>query len=212
MVIPDSLLYLLYSINVVVGLLLGGFLYREFHEGFMVVIRGRVLSLKWGVVSFLLLGAALNLFWLYKVRALQEDLVLLLLMFSGMVAPFVWMAAVAVGRFLLFDVVMGFLGEVSDSFAGIHQQLQQWLRQHDLEEAHQHDNRMDKIRKVRRRWTSRLISRKEAVSEIAQIKGKPTRRKRKRTAQSNASGAEAESMPGLMSGFVDKVLQEKRKR
>lgn len=96
---PDSLLYLLYGLNGLVGLMLGSFLYREYHEGFMVVVRERVLSLKWFVVALLLLVVALNLFWLIKVRKLDQDIILLLLMFSGMVAPFLWMAILRRGVF-----------------------------------------------------------------------------------------------------------------
>ncbi len=209
---PDSLLYLLYGVNSMAGLLLGGFLYREYHEGFMVVVRDKVLSLKWLMVALLLLVVTLNLFWLIRIRKLDQDLILLLLMFSGMAAPFLWMAILAVGRFLLLDVLMGFLGEVSESFSGLRQQLQQWLQQRDLEDEHQHDDNMEKIRKVRRQWSKKAISRKDAVNKISKIskKEKSSRsRRRKRKQQGSDSGS---TMPGLMSGFIDRVLDEKEKR
>lgn len=214
---PDFLLYLLYAVNSVAGLMLGGFLYREYHEGFMVVIRERVRSLKWFVTSLLLLVVTLNLFWFIKIRQLDQDLLLLLLMFSGMVAPFLWMATVAVGRFLLLDVLMGFMGEVSESFSGLHQQLQQWLQQRDLADEHQHDTNMEKIRKVRRQWAKKTISRKEAVNKISRInkkkrsgerQGKQTKRKITKQSDSRAD----ESMPGLMSGFIERALGEKEQR
>lgn len=209
---PDSLLYLLYGVNSMAGLLLGGFLYREYHEGFMVVVRDKVLSLKWLMVALLLLVVTLNLFWLIRIRKLDQDLILLLLMFSGMAAPFLWMAILAVGRFLLLDVLMGFLGEVSESFSGLRQQLQQWLQQRDLEDEHQHDDNMEKIRKVRRQWSKKAISRKDAVNKISKIskKEKSSRSRRRKRKQ---QGSDSEStMPGLMSGFIDRVLDEKEKR
>ena len=175
----------------------------------MVLFRERVFSLKWLVVSLLLSAVALNLFWLLKIRTLESDWILLLLMFSGMVVPFLWMATVAVGRFLLLDVLMGFLGEVSESFSGMRQQLQQWLQQRDLAEEHQHDDKMEKIRKVRHQWSKRAISRKDAVDRISRInRGKKRKRGTKKRVDQEQQG---ESMPGLMSGFIDRILDEKKK-
>jgi hypothetical protein len=210
---PEPLLYLLYALNGLAGALLGGFLYREYQEGFMVLVRERVISLKWLVVLLLLLVVALNLFWLLKVRGLNGDWLLLLLMFSGMVAPFLWVAALAVGRFLLLDVLMGFLGEVSDSFSATRQQLQQWLQQRDLAEEHQHDDRMEKIRKVRRQWAKRSISRSDAVEKISRISKKGG--KGRKTTERKGGGRQqpaGDSMPGLMSGFIDRLLDEKERR
>ncbi len=211
-------LYLLYLLNGGVGLLLGLFLYREYHEGFMVLIRERVFSLKWVVVPLLLIASLLNIVWFYKIRQLDQDLILLLLIFSGMVVPFLWMAVLTAGRFLLLDVLMGFLGEVSESFSAIRQDLQQWLQKRDIQEQHQHEDMMDRIRKVRRQWAEKRISRKDAVDKISKLKKKSGGSKAKKKTAASAgrkrkSTKKAESeMSTLMSGFIDRVMDEKENK
>ena len=216
---PDfqSFLYLLYLLNSIVGLLLGLFLYREYHEGFMVLIRDRVFSLRWVVVPLLLLVPSLNLFWLYKIRALSDELVVLLLMFSGLVAPFLWMALTILFRFLLIDVLMGFLGGVSDSFSGFRTALKQQFQQHELKELHQHEDMMEKIRRVRRQWAKRVISRKDAVDEISKIKKKEKQDVKRSTpkAGKRRKPREAKSDSGIssvMSNFAERFIDEKEKK
>lgn len=207
-------LYLLYLLNTLAGVLLGRFLYREYQEGFMVLIRERVLSLRWVVVPLLLLVSLMNLFWLYKIRGLEEDLLLLLLIFAGVTAPFLWIALVALLRFLFLDVLMGFLAEVSESLSGLRQTLKKQSLQKDLKELQQHDSTMDKIRKVRHQWAKRMISRKDAVDKISKIKkkeGPAVKRaaKKKRPPVRAKEPSQDAEMPTLMSSFVDKLLDQK---
>ena len=217
-------LYILYILNGLAGLLLGGFLYREFQDGFMVLFREQVYSLKWVMVILLLSTTLGNLVWLLKVRNLQQDLPLLLLMFSGVVAPFLWRGVVVVVRFLLVDVLMGFLGEVSDSFADLRKDLTGWIENRKIEAIHHHEDAMEKIRQVRLQWSKRKISRTDAVKKIDRLKreqsGKknpPQEQKRKvktkvrvrKKGPPRKRGAkpEQQKMPELMSGFVDKVIR-----
>ena len=204
--------YLLYGVNGVVGLLLGIFLYREFHEGFLVVIRGQVYSLKWVVIPLLMVAAVVNFYWFYQVRQLHQDLLLLLLIFSGMVAPFLWLALLVVLRFLLVDVFMGFLAEVSDSFSGLRKELEGWLQRRDIEGIYHHDHAMDKIRQVRRQWSERMVSRKDAVKEIRQLKKRTpsatVKKKRKRKGGKKPAEYGQAGMSDLMSGFMDRIRGE----
>lgn len=204
--------YLLYGVNGIAGLLLGIFLYREYHEGFMVVIRGQVYPLKWVIIPLLIIASAVNIFWFYQVRQLNQDLLLLLLIFSGMVAPFLWLALVTVLRFLLVDVFMGFLGEVSETFSDLRKDMEEWLQKREIEGIYQHDHRMEKMRHVRRQWSEHVISRKGAVKKITRQKngGKATPKKRRKGQTKKREGEFGQSgMPELMSGFMDSVIDDK---
>ena len=176
----------------------------------MVLVRDRLFSLRWLMVLLLLLVPILNLFWFYKIQGLEQELPLLLLIFSGMVVPFLWIAGRILLRFLIFDVLMGFLGEVSESFSGMRQGAQQWLQQRDAAELHQHEDMMDRIRRVRRSWSEKKLSREDAVSEISRLKGK--KRKPSKTAKRKQREKTGEEMPSLMSGFIDRVLSDKERK
>jgi hypothetical protein len=91
-------------------------------------------------------------------------------MFSGVVAPFLWRGVVVVVRFLLVDVLMGFLGEVSDSFADLRKDLNGWIENRKIEAIHHHEDAMEKIRQVRLQWSKRKISRTDAVKKIDRLK------------------------------------------
>ena len=190
----------LYLLNFVVGVVLGLFLYREYRAGFMVVIRDKVYSASWLVMGLVLAAVAFNSAQLVHGASISGELLLPLMILAGVLLPFAWVLVVTLLRFFVVDLVLRLLGLFIAPLAQLHTRWKAQMEQREIDGLSQHRQQMERILSAGR-------SRGRAVFTVQ------SRADRKNGDHSASSKGQArkdrESMPDLMSGFIDRLLDEK---